>query len=299
MSDSSPHRTGVWLAIAAFTQWGLLPIYWKWLSPVSPLQILCHRIVWSLLLLWIVLTVKRHWRRLLHKLRDVKTILLFTVSGLLLGLNWFTYIWSVNAGLMIEASLGYFMNPLVNVALGVFFFRERLRAVQWAAFALALCGVLYLTFVYGQLPWIGLLLAVTFGAYGLLRKIGSLESMEGLTFETLLLAPAALFFLIWAEVHGAGSFSHVVWWKNLLLAGAGIVTTLPLLCFAAAARKIDLSLMGILQYISPTLQFLIGALIYHEAFSTTRFTGFLFIWLALVIFSVESLWRRWQRRTVR
>lgn len=295
MSSGSHQRSGVWLAVVAYALWGLLPIYWKWLHPVSSLQILCHRIVWSLLLLWIALTVKRHWRLLSAKLHDLKTVWLFTVSGLLLGLNWFTYIWSVNAGLMIEASLGYFMNPLVNVALGVFFFRERLRAGQWSAFAIALIGVIYLTFVYGQLPWVGLLLAVTFGSYGLLRKIGRLESMEGLAFETLLLAPAALCYLVWAEMHGYGSFGHLVWWKNLLLAGAGIVTTMPLLCFAAAARKIDLSLLGLLQYIAPTLQFVIGAFIYHEAFSKTRFTGFLFIWLALVIFSVEGLWRKWQR----
>jgi len=296
MNDTIRERPGIWLAVAAYAQWGLLPVYWKWLHPVPAGQILCHRIVWSFVLLWMIMAAKRLWAGLFHKLHDRRTIVLFTVSGLLLGSNWFIYIWSVNAGMMVEASLGYFMNPLVNVGLGILFFQERLRLLQWLAFFLAAVGVLYLTLVFGRLPWIGLALALTFGGYGLLRKLAPLDSLEGLSCETMILAPIALVVLVRAEWMGGGALGHVQWWKSILLVGAGAVTTFPLLCFAAAARQIDLSVMGILQYIAPTLQFLLGVAVYHEPFSRTRLNGFVFIWLALLIFSLESLWHRWRRR---
>jgi len=294
MNLKTSSQPGVWLAAAAYTQWGLLPVYWKWLAPVAAAQILCHRIVWSFFLLWLILAVKRRFGRLWSKGRDVKTVALYSLSGVLLGLNWFVYIWAVNAGLMVEASLGYFMNPLVNVGLGVFFFHEKMRPLQWLAFVIAAAGVIYLTLIYGRLPWIGLALAVTFGAYGLLRKWGPLNSLEGLSFETMILVPMALGYLVWLELNHLGFFGHLEWWKNGLLIGAGVVTTLPLLCFAAAARRIDLSLMGILQYIAPTLQFILGVAVYHEPFTSSRLTGFLFIWLALLVFSAESLWHQWQ-----
>lgn len=296
MSAVSSRVSGVWLAAAAYTQWGLLPVYWKWLHPAPAMQILCHRILWSFLLLWLVLTLRGTGRQWLRRLRDARTLRIYALSGVLLTANWFIYIWAVNAGLIVEASLGYFMNPLINVCLGIFFFHERLRPLQWSAFLLAAAGVVYLTIIYGRLPWIGLALALTFGFYGLLRKWGPLSSVEGLSFETMVVAPMALAFLLWSEYEGAGAFGHSAWWKNLLLIGAGIVTTLPLLCFAAAARVTDLSLMGILQYIAPTLQFLLGVIIYHEPFSGARVIGFLFIWMALLVFSLEGLWFHWRMR---
>ncbi len=294
MSAVSSRVSGVWLAAAAYTQWGLLPVYWKWLNPAPATHILCHRILWSFLLLWLVLALRGTGRQWLRRLRDARTLRIYALSGVLLTANWFIYIWAVNAGLIVEASLGYFMNPLINVCLGLFFFHERLRPLQWSAFLLAAAGVVYLTVLYGRLPWIGLALAMTFGFYGLLRKWGPLSSVEGLSFETMVVAPMALVFLLWSEHQGAGAFGHLAWWKNLLLIGAGIVTTLPLLCFAAAARVTDLSVMGILQYIAPTLQFLLGVIIYHEPFSGARVIGFLFIWLALMVFSLESLWFHWR-----
>ena len=285
-------RTGIWLAVIAYTLWGLLPIYWKWLYPLPAQEILAHRVFWSFILLGLILTVKRHWSWIRQKLVKPGTIALFVASGILLAANWFVYIWAVNAGEMVEASLGYFMNPLVNVLLGIFFFKEKLRSGQWLAFVFAATGVLYLTFVFGRLPWIGLFLAMSFGLYGLLRKKGMLNSLEGLFFETLLMVPLAMVFLGWLEAGGRASFGHLGAGKSLLMIGAGAVTTIPLLCFAAAARRIDLSLMGILQYIAPTLQFLLGVAVYGEPLSHTRMIGFVFVWIALLIFSGESLWFR-------
>jgi chloramphenicol-sensitive protein RarD len=285
-------RTGIWLAVTAYTLWGLLPIYWKWLYPLPAQEILAHRVFWSFVLLGLILAGKRHWGWIRAKLGKPGTVVLFVASGVLLAANWFVYIWAVNAGEMVEASLGYFMNPLVNVVLGIFFFKEKLRQGQWFAFFFAAAGVLYLTFVFGRLPWIGLFLAMSFGSYGLLRKKGSLNSLEGLFFETLLMVPIAFGYLWWMEAAGRASFGHVALGKTMLMIGAGVVTTVPLLCFAAAARRIDLSLLGILQYIAPTLQFLLGVLVYGEPLTRTRIVGFIFIWIALFIFSAESLWFR-------
>lgn len=285
-------RTGIWLAVTAYILWGLLPIYWKWLYPLPALEILAHRVFWSFVLLGLILVVKRYWSWIREKLGKPGTVVLFVASGILLASNWYVYIWAVNAGEMVEASLGYFMNPLVNVLLGIFFFKEKLRQGQWFAFFFAAAGVLYLTFVFGRLPWIGLFLAMSFGSYGLLRKKGSLNSLEGLFFETLLMVPIAFGYLWWMEAAGRASFGHVALGKTMLMIGAGVVTTVPLLCFAAAARRIDLSLLGILQYIAPTLQFLLGVLVYGEPLTRTRIVGFIFIWIALFIFSAESLWFR-------
>jgi chloramphenicol-sensitive protein RarD len=285
-------RTGIWLAVSAYTMWGLLPIYWKWLYPLPAQEILAHRVFWSFVLLGLILAMKRHWQWIPQKLTRPATVFLFVASGILLAANWYVYIWAVNAGQMVEASLGYFMNPLVNVLLGIFFFKEKLRRGQWFAFIFASAGVLYLTFVFGRTPWIGLFLAMSFGLYGLLRKKGSLNSLEGLFFETLLMVPIAFGYLWWMEAGGRASFGHVALGKTVLMIGAGAVTTVPLLCFAAAARRIDLSLMGILQYIAPTLQFLLGVIIYSEPLTRTRMVGFIFIWIALLIFSAESIWFR-------
>lgn len=283
---------GILYAAGAYIIWGLLPLYWKALSAVPAGQILANRIVWSLVFVGLVLTVRRHWSWLGGALRRPRVLLTFALSGLLLGVNWYTYIWGVNAGFVVETSLGYFINPLVNVLLGYLVLKERLRPAQWLALSVALAGVLYLTLSYGAFPWIAMTLAFSFGIYGLIRKTAALNSAEGLFLETAVLFLPALGFLILMEMRGSGAFTHTGPTTLLLLAGAGVVTSVPLLLFAAGARRITLTTLGLLQYIAPTLQFLIGVLIFNEPFGPARMVGFGLIWLALVLYSAESLLHR-------
>ncbi len=222
-------------------------------------------------------------------------LLTFALSGSLLAINWFTYIWGVNAGHVVETSLGYFINPLVNVLLGYLFLKERLRPAQWLALAVAVSGVLYLTFSYGAFPWIALTLAFSFGVYGLIRKTAPLNSAEGLFLETAIIFLPAFGFLLWQETRGVGGFGHISPTTTLLLIGAGAVTSIPLILFAAGARRITLTTLGLLQYIAPTMQFLIGVLIYGEPFGAGRVVGFGLIWLALLLYTAESVIAR--RRT--
>jgi chloramphenicol-sensitive protein RarD len=221
-----------------------------------------------------------------------RVLLTFAVSGTLLGINWFVYIWSVNAGFIVETSLGYFINPFVNVLLGFLILKERLRPAQWLALSVALAGVLYLTFSYGAFPWIALTLAFSFGTYGFIRKTATLNSAEGLFLETAVLFLPAFGFLLLQDFRGAGAFAHNGLTTTLLLMGAGIVTSVPLLLFAAGARRITMTSLGLLQYIAPTLQFLIGVLIFREEFGVTRLIGFGLIWLALILYTAESVWQR-------
>jgi chloramphenicol-sensitive protein RarD len=211
------------------------------------------------------------------------------MAAVLISINWLTYIWAVNAGFIVETSLGYFINPLLSVLLGVVFFRERLRPWQWAAIALATAGVVYLTFAYGSLPWIALTLAATFGAYGLVKKTAPLGSLHGLTLETSVLLVPAIMFLVYSDRAGNGALFNSGAISDALLMGAGIITAVPLLLFSSAARRIPLSLIGILQYIAPTLQFLLGVLVYKEPFTATKFMGFGIVWVALIIYGVEGL----------
>jgi chloramphenicol-sensitive protein RarD len=288
-------KRGAIFAACAYILWGLLPLYWKALHDVPALEILAHRMTWSLGFVLLLLAVRRQWRWLGQALRNRRILLTYTASALLLGLNWYLYIWAVNSGHIVESSLGYFINPLVNVLLGVLFLKERLRIGQGLAIALAACGVLYLTISLGALPWIALVLATTFGIYGLLRKTAALNSLEGLTLETLVLFPAALAYLLFLESQQRAAFAHAALPTTLLLAGAGVATAIPLLLFAAGARRITMTTLGLLQYIAPTLQFLIGVFIYHEQVSTARLIGFGLIWLALGLYSAES-WLK-SRRT--
>ena len=281
---------GVLLALGSYILWGLLPLYWKALQHVPALEILAHRMTWSLVFVVLILWVKRQWAWL-KQARERRVLLTYTCSALLLGLNWFLYIWAVNAGYIVETSLGYFINPLVSVLLGVVFLRERLRAGQIVAIMLAAGGVLYLTIVLGSLPWIALVLAFTFGTYGLLRKTAALNSLHGLTLETVILFVPALGYLIYVQLQGQAAFATQSWSTTLLLAGAGVATALPLLLFAAGARLITLTTLGFLQYVAPTLQFLIGVFIYNEYVSTQRLIGFCLIWAALVLYTVESVYR--------
>lgn len=283
---------GVVYAAGAYILWGLLPVYWKALDEVSAGQILAHRIVWSLASVGLFLLVRRNWSWLPGALRQPRVLLLFVLSGVLLGINWFVFIWGVNAGFIVETSLGYFINPLVNVLLGFLLLKETLRGTQWLALSIALVGVLYLTFSYGAFPWIALTLAFTFSFYGLIRKTAPLNSAEGLFLETAVLFLPALGFLILQEMHGVGAFGHSGTAINLTLAGAGIVTSIPLILFAAGARRITLTTLGLLQYIMPTLQFLIGVFIYHEEFGPSRVVGFGLIWLALILYTSEGLIQR-------
>jgi len=284
-------NSGILAAIGAYVSWGLLPIYWKLLGHVPTSQLLSHRIAWSFAVLAIFLGLTRRFAKLRGDL--CPTVWgSYVMASMLIGVNWFIYVWSVNAGYIVEASLGYFINPLLSVLLGVFFMRERLRRLQWLPLGLAAAGVIYLTVQYGRLPWIALTLAVTFSLYGLVKKKAPLGAFEGLTLETGLLLMPALFWLGWSEFSGAGAFLHSGTDSDLLLVGADVVTTAPLVLFAAAAHRIPLSMIGILQYIAPTIQFLIGVFMYHEPFSRTQFTGFSMVWLAVLLFWLE----RWSFR---
>lgn len=279
---------GIWYAIGAYVCWGLFPIYWKWLHAVPALQLLGHRIGWSFLLLCAVILLSKQWRAFRAAALNRRVLLIYLVAALLIAVNWLTYIWAVNAGFIVETSLGYYINPLLSVLMGVIFLRECLRPMQWLPIGMAAAGVLYLTFAYGALPWIALTLAFSFGLYGLIKKVAPLNSLHGLTLETGILFLPALAWLLYSDASGQGAFLHTGAGSALLLIGAGAVTTVPLLMFASAAQRIPLSLVGILQYIAPTLQFLLGVLVYHEPFDQAHFIGFGIVWAALIIFGVEG-----------
>jgi chloramphenicol-sensitive protein RarD len=280
---------GILYGVIAYTLWGLLPIYWKALKGVPPIEILSHRMVWSFFFMLAILAVTRRWNWIRPVLRQPKVMITFLVTAVLLAINWFVYIWAVNSGFIVDAALGYFINPLVNVLLGYLFLKERLRTGQKVAILLALGGVLYLTYTYGSLPWIALTLAFTFGTYGLLRKTAVLDSVQGLSMEMGCMFLFALGLLIYFEGQGSGSFAHSPTTTNLLLIGTGVITAVPLLLFAASARRVTMATLGILQYLAPTLQFLLGVLLYGEAFSRSQLFGYSFIWLALIVYTVESL----------
>jgi chloramphenicol-sensitive protein RarD len=283
---------GVLLAIGAYGLWGVFPIYWKTIDVVPAGQILSHRIIWSFVFLSIIILIKKDLSAFRHAIRSKKILATFSVVAVLIGVNWLTYIWGVNAGFIVETSLGYFINPLVSVLLGVIFLKERLRSLQWLPIILAALGVLYLTISYGALPWIALVLAFTFGLYGLIKKTTPLNSLHGLSLETGILFLPALFFLLFTEGQGTGVAGHTSWTITLLLILTGIITALPLLLFASAAKQINLSTLGILQYIAPTMQFLIGVIIYGEPFTRSRLIGFSIIWAALLIYSLEGIMER-------
>jgi chloramphenicol-sensitive protein RarD len=279
---------GLWYAIGAYLTWGLFPVYWKWLEQVPAIQLIGHRIDWSFVMLLALILATRQWKKFRMAALTWRVLRIYFVSALLIGANWLIYVWSVNAGYIVEASLGYFINPLFSVLLGVVFLRERLRPLQWLPVGLAAAGVLYLTFIYGSLPWIALSLAFTFGLYGLVKKTAPLGSLYGLTLETGLLFLPALAYLLYVNATGSGAFLHSSPTANFLMVGAGLVTIVPLLMFSSAARQIPLSLVGILQYITPSMQFLLGVLVYREAFSFHQLLGFGIVWLGLIIFWAEG-----------
>jgi chloramphenicol-sensitive protein RarD len=271
--------------------WGLFPAYFLLLKSVSPVEVLAHRMIWSLVFLSIVLAYRRQWSWLRPLIRQPKLVLSFAVSAALLSGNWFLYIWAVTRGHVIDASLGYFINPLVNIVLGFGLLRERLRPGQWFAVAIAALGVLWLTWQGHHFPWIAVLLALSFGFYGLMRKVAALGPLEGLSLETLILFPAAAAYLCWTALIGNNAFIHADDALRLVLIAAGPITAIPLLLFAAGARLIRLSTIGLLQFIAPTLQLVLGIWMFHEPFGGARMWGFVIIWAALAVYCAEGLLR--------
>jgi chloramphenicol-sensitive protein RarD len=285
---------GIWYALGAYLTWGLFPIYWKLLAGIPALQLLGHRIFWSFLLLFGIVLFARQVKVFRASLNR-RVLLIYSVAAILIAINWLTYVWAVGAGFIVETSLGYFINPLLVVLFGVIFLRERLRPLQWLPIGLAAAGVLYLTFAYGSLPWVALTLAFSFAFYGLVKKTAPLGALHGLTLETGILFLPAIAFLLFSEFSGTGAFMHTSPLQDAMLIGAGLVTVIPLWMFSTAAQRIPLTMIGILQYVNPTMQFLLGVLIYKEPFDHRRLIGFGVVWVALILFGLEGYFA--QRRT--
>ncbi|WP_186425472.1 EamA family transporter RarD [Cupriavidus metallidurans] len=293
-------QLGIFYALLAYIIWGLLPLYIKSLHGVAPLEILLHRMVWSLVFLGAILLWRRHFGWLREVAANPRLVLNFGASAALLCCNWFLYIWAVSADRVVDASLGYFINPLFSVLLGVLLLHERLRPVQWLSIAIAAAGVIWLTVTAGQLPWIALGLAASFGGYGLLRKTGALGALEGLSLETLLLFPFAAAALAFLFLTGQDTTRAAAPGTQVLLVMAGPITAVPLLFFAAGARRIPLSLLGLLQYAGPTLQLALGIWLYHEPFPPQKQIGYALIWVSLAIYAAEGLLvsKLLQRKTI-
>jgi chloramphenicol-sensitive protein RarD len=290
------NRRGVLLGIAAYGMWGLFPLYFPLLKPAGAGEILIHRCLWSLACVVLVLSVKRHWAWVRPLLADRRRLLLLTAAAIAVATNWGVYIWGVNSHHVVETALGYYINPLITVLLGVLVLHERLPLTGWVAVGLAAAAVGVLTISYGRLPYIALILAVTFATYGFLKKHVNAPALEGLTVETGVLAGPALIALVILTVTGRSTFGDGAG-HSALLAGAGVITAIPLLCFGAAATRVSLTTMGILQYLTPTLQFLVGVLIQHEPLPTERLVGCCLIWLALAVFTAGNVhYRRSLRR---
>ncbi|GAA1909230.1 EamA family transporter RarD [Nocardioides marmoribigeumensis] len=296
--DRNRARDGFVLGFAAYAMWGAFPLYWPLLEPAGAVELLAHRVAWSALVMAVLAVALRKREGLARVVRDRRVLLLLLAAACVISVNWGVYIWSVNHEHVVDASLGYFINPLVTVLMGVLVLDERLRTLQWAALAVAGGAVVWLTLAEGRAPYIALTLAFSFGTYGLLRKKADVGAVEGLTVETFLLAPLAVAYLVWLQAsrdgrafsEGPGHFG--------LLATAGLVTALPLLCFGGAATRVPLTTLGLLQYVAPTLQFVLGTTVGGESMSVSRWVGFAVIWAALVLFSLDSVRSRRQSRLV-
>ena len=291
MTDVQPNdrRSGVLYGLAAYGLWGLMPIYFGALNAAaSPIEILTHRIVWSFLFLCFLLTGMRRWPAVGRCFRSRRLLLLLTLSTVLIASNWFVFIYGVSQNRVLETSLGYFITPLFNVVLGMIFFRERLRPVQWVALALATSGIAYLVWHVGELPWIALSLAGAFGLYGLVRKKTPVDALVGLSVETLLLLPVCVGVIVYWAIDGTGSFGLDAR-GSILLAGSGVATAIPLLCFGAAALRLPMTILGFLQYIAPSISCLVSVFWFHEPFKPEHRVSFGLIWIALGLFSIESI----------
>ena len=306
-SPASPHSTdlrarerrGIGYGLAAYGLWGAVPLFWPLVARAGSIEILAHRIVWSFLIsvVLVLVTVRQgFWARMARR----RTLLLLGAAAAIVSVNWGTYIWSVNHGHVVETALGYYINPILSILLGVIVLRERLRPAQWISVGLAAAAVLVLTIDYGTLPWIALVLAVSFATYGFIKNRLGAGAVDSLAVESALLTPIALVYLGWLELTGRGTFGHLGWGLSLLLAATGLVTLIPLLFFAASATRLPLSTLGLLQYLAPTLQFLLGISYFGESMSPGRWVGFGLVWLALVIMTADGLVRaRRNRATVR
>lgn len=281
--------TGIWYGIAAYTIWGLLTLYWRLFPHVPPIQVLGHRIVWAFVVLAAIIAASWSRRRAVIRLLTPSTVGLYAVAAALISINWFLFLFAVNNGLVVASSLGYFITPLVNVLLGVVVLRERLRVLQWIAVALAFAGVVRLTLAYGSIPWIALALAASFGGYGLVKKKAPLPSLEGLALETAVLFIPAALYLAALYRQGSGAFLSHGPPTDVLLVAAGGITVIPLLLFASAVRRVPLSVVGVLQYISPTIQFLLGVFVIREPFTRTQMSGFALVWLGLIVFGLDGV----------
>jgi chloramphenicol-sensitive protein RarD len=293
----SESRRGFLLGVAAYVMWGAFPLYWPLLEPAGALEILAHRIVWSAVVMGILVVALGRTAAFRRVVADRRVARQLALGAFVITVNWATYIWGVNNGHVVETSLGYFINPLVTVLMGVFILGERLRPWQWAAMGVAGLAVVVLTVDYGRLPWVALVLAFSFGSYGLCKKQAGAPPVESLTFETLVIGPLALSYVVWLSVTGDSSFAGHGAGHALLFASTGVVTAVPLICFGGAAIRVSMVTLGLLQYLAPILQFALGVLYFHEDMPAGRWAGFLLVWVALVIFTVESL--RHRRRTLR
>jgi chloramphenicol-sensitive protein RarD len=291
---SATQTKGAWYVALAYAFWGFFPIYWKALAGISAVQLICHRIVWSFLMLMFMIARSNDWSGMWQAMRSPRVARIYTVAALAIAFNWLIFVWAVSINQIVQISLGYFINPLLSVVLGTIVFHERLRRLQWVSVSLAAGGVLYLTVALQALPWIALSLAASFGTYGLMKKLAPLEPVPGLALETgILFVPAAVYLAV-ESYAGRGAFPHAGLLRNVLMLGAGPTTTLPLLMFAAGVRRIPLSLVGMLQYINPTMQISIGVLLYKEPFTQIQLIGFGLVWCALALFAAEGyVTRRW------
>ena len=294
MSES---RRGFLLGATAYGLWGLFPLYWTLLEPARPFEILAHRIVWSLLVMAALVVVLRRAAHLRRILRDRRTRGFLTVAAVVIAVNWGGYIWGVNNGYVVETSLGYFSNPLVTVLMGVFVLGERLRTLQWVALAIAFAAVVGLTLELGRPPWVALVLAFSFGTYGLAKKKANAGAVESLSLETLLIAPIALAYLLLLGGQGESTFGNAGLGHALLLASTGVITAVPLICFGAAATRVSMTTLGLLQYLAPILQFALGVIVFREPMPVMRWVGFALVWVALVLFTYEAVTHR--RRQLR
>jgi chloramphenicol-sensitive protein RarD len=290
-------RRGVLLGLAAWIMWGFFPLYWPLLEPAGAVEILAHRIVWSLVVMAAVVVALRRGSRLRATLADRRTRSLLAVASVLITVNWGTYIWGVNHHHVVETSLGYFINPLVSVLLGVLVLGERLRRLQWAALGIAAVAVLALTVEYGHPPWVALILAFSFGSYGLAKKKANAGAVESLVVETMVVSPVALAYIVFLMATGASTFGNHGGGHVALIIGTGLITVLPLLCFGGAATRIPLSTLGLMQYLTPTVQFILGLVVFGEPMPAMRWVGFGLIWLALVLFTAETLRNRQRVRS--
>jgi chloramphenicol-sensitive protein RarD len=290
-------RRGFLLGVAAYVMWGMFPLYWPLLEPAGAFEILAHRVLWSCITMFVLLLVLRRTSHLKRVWRDRRVRVLLTVAAAVISVNWATYIWGVNNGRVVETSLGYFINPLVTVLMGVLILHERLRPLQWVAMGIATSAVVVLTLDYGRLPYVALVLAVSFGSYGLCKKTANVGATESLTLETAVIAPVALVYVLVLGASGSSNFGDHGAGHTLLFLSTGIVTAIPLICFGGAAIRVSMVTLGLLQYLAPILQFALGVLWYHEDMPAGRWVGFVLVWIALAIFTVEAINHR--RRQLR